>query len=110
MSLFEEKMSVFTYLTLKINFLYDNPHDLSCIDPVLLDYFFTILNYNFSMKRREVVSHIMTVSPQDDLREVVGLINQKKIRHVPVVENGHVVGMISRTDISRLTFSSLFEG
>lgn len=67
------------------------------------------------MKRREALSHIMTdhvmtVTPQDDLHEVVDLINAKKIRHVPVVENGHVVGMISRTDINRLTFSSLFEG
>lgn len=67
------------------------------------------------MKRREALSHIMTdhvmtVTPQDDLKEVVDLINKKKIRHVPVVENGHVVGMISRTDINRLTFSSLFEG
>ncbi len=67
------------------------------------------------MKRREPVAHIMTanvltVSTQDDLQEVVTLLNQKKIRHLPVVENGHVVGMISRSDINRLTFGSLFEG
>lgn len=67
------------------------------------------------MKRRETIAHIMTdhvltVSTQDDLQEVVDLINQKKIRHVPVMEGNHVVGMISRTDINRLTFSSLFEG
>lgn len=67
------------------------------------------------MKRRETIAHIMTdhvltVTTQDDLKEVVNLINKRKIRHVPVVEDDHVVGMISRTDINRLTFGSLFEG
>ncbi|TDB65824.1 CBS domain-containing protein [Arundinibacter roseus] len=67
------------------------------------------------MKRREPISHIMTnnvltVSVTDDLQEVVDLLNHKKIRHVPVVEGDSIVGMISRTDMNRLTFSSLFEG
>ncbi|HSJ67758.1 MAG TPA: CBS domain-containing protein [Anditalea sp.] len=34
---------------------------------------------------------------------------QYKIRHVPVINAGKVVGMISRTDINRLTFGALFE-
>ena len=67
------------------------------------------------MKRREpvasiITANVLTVSTQDNLQEVVALLNQKKIRQLPVVENGHVVGMISRSDINRLTFSSLFEG
>lgn len=53
---------------------------------------------------------VYTVNLNDDLQDVVALINQKKIRHVPVVNGDEVVGMISRTDINRLTFSSLFEG
>lgn len=67
------------------------------------------------MKRREPVSSIMThnvftVNLHDDLHRVVELINHHKIRHVPVVNGDEVVGMISRTDVNRLTFSSLFEG
>ena len=67
------------------------------------------------MKRREPVSSIMTrnvltVNSHDDLHRVIELINHHKIRHVPVVKGDEVVGMISRTDINRLTFSSLFEG
>jgi len=38
------------------------------------------------------------------------LVNQHKIRHVPVINGGEIVGMISKTDINRLTFSSLFDG
>ncbi|OIN61146.1 CBS domain-containing protein [Arsenicibacter rosenii] len=67
------------------------------------------------MKRREPVSTIMTssvltVNLNDDLHQVIDLINHHKIRHVPVLNAGEIVGMISRTDINRLTFSSLFDG
>jgi CBS domain-containing protein len=67
------------------------------------------------MKRREPISHIMTasvltVNSTDDLHDVIDLLNKNKIRHVPVVDGDTVIGMISRTDVNRLTFSSLFEG
>jgi CBS domain-containing protein len=66
------------------------------------------------MKRREPVSKIMTenvltVNVNDDLHEVVELLKKKKIRHVPVLEGKDIVGIISKTDINRLTFSSLFD-
>jgi CBS domain-containing protein len=66
------------------------------------------------MKRREPVSKIMTanvltVNVNDDLHEVVELWKKKKIRHVPVLEGKEIVGIISKTDINRLTFSSLFD-
>ncbi|GAB2767021.1 hypothetical protein GCM10027275_06500 [Rhabdobacter roseus] len=66
------------------------------------------------MKRREPITHIMTenvlaVNLADDLHEVVDLFNKHKIRHVPVLNGQEVVGMISRTDINRLTFSALFD-
>lgn len=66
------------------------------------------------MKRREAISTIMTrsvhtVSTQDSLEEVVEILNKHKIRHIPVLTNQEVVGIISRSDINRLTFSSLFD-
>ncbi|WP_080057695.1 CBS domain-containing protein [Spirosoma aerolatum] len=67
------------------------------------------------MKHREPVSNIMTrtvftVNLNDDLHQVIDLINHHKIRHVPVIDANEIVGMISKTDVNRLTFSSLFEG
>jgi predicted transcriptional regulator len=69
------------------------------------------------MKKREPVSTIMTksiqvVKSEDKLTrsaatscsEVFG------VRHVPVVQGNQLVGIISKTDLSRLTFSSLFAG
>ena len=62
----------------------------------------------------ELVSHIMTnhvicVSIKDDLRHVIDLIKKEKIRHVPVVDGNQIKGIISSTDLNRLTFSNLFE-
>lgn len=67
------------------------------------------------MKKREPISHIMTksvvtVNENDDLRKVVEKLKKHNIRHIPVIRNKEVIGIISRTDINRLTFGALFEG
>ncbi|RKR10171.1 CBS domain protein [Flavobacterium sp. 90] len=67
------------------------------------------------MKKREPISHIMTktvitANENDDLRKVVEKLKQNAIRHIPIVKGKEVVGIISRTDINRLTFGALFEG
>lgn len=66
------------------------------------------------MKKREPISKIMTaeveaVNEQDKLAEAVAIIKRKKIRHLPVMKGDAVAGIISATDINRLTFGSLFE-
>jgi CBS domain-containing protein len=65
------------------------------------------------MKKRVPVSEIMTknvmsVAEQAPLREVLALMNQNKFRHVPVMQGKQLSGIVSRTDLNRLTFSSLF--
>lgn len=65
------------------------------------------------MKKKEPVSHIMTtdlytVSETDTLHDAVAIFRNKKIRHLPVVSGNMVVGMISSSDINRLTFGRLF--
>ncbi|WP_428230693.1 CBS domain-containing protein [Flavobacterium sp.] len=67
------------------------------------------------MKKREPISHIMTkgvvtVNENDNLRDVVEKLKKHAIRHIPVVCGKDVIGIISRTDINRLTFGALFEG
>jgi len=67
------------------------------------------------MKKRESISHIMTktvvtVNQNDDLRNVISKLKTHSIRHIPVVNGKEVVGIISRTDINRLTFGALFDG
>lgn len=65
------------------------------------------------MKKRVPVSDIMTknvvsVAEQAPLREVLSLMNQNKFRHMPVMQGQQLSGIVSRTDLNRLTFSSLF--
>jgi CBS domain-containing protein len=67
------------------------------------------------MKKREPVSTIMTrdirvVQLEDKLTDVRDLARKFSIRHIPVVHGSNLVGIISKTDLNRLTFSSLFAG
>lgn len=67
------------------------------------------------MKKREPVSTIMTknvvaVQLDDTLINANKLIIKHHIRHLPVVHGEQLVGMISKTDLNRLTFSGLFAG
>ncbi len=65
------------------------------------------------MKKREPVSHIMTshlttVNVKNSLREVREIFHSKGIRHLPVVSGDEIVGILSETDIRRLSFGSTF--
>ncbi|MBS7255154.1 CBS domain-containing protein [Flavobacterium branchiicola] len=67
------------------------------------------------MKKREPISHIMTktvvtANEKEDLKTVVEKLRKNAIRHIPIVKGKEVIGIISRTDINRLTFGALFEG
>jgi len=56
--------------------------------------------------RRTRVSYIMskpltTMSPETDLRVAVNLMNERRIKKLPVVEDGRLLGLLSITDIVR---------
>ncbi|WP_194975351.1 CBS domain-containing protein [Aquiflexum lacus] len=66
------------------------------------------------MKKREPVkdvmtSNVFTVQENEKLAQVIELFRKHKIRHLPVLSGKKITGMISRTDINRLTFGALFE-
>lgn len=67
------------------------------------------------MKKRVPVSTIMTrnlvtADINDSLKHVNTLLKENKIRHVPVVSGSKLVGIISKSDIMRLSFGDIFEG
>lgn len=56
------------------------------------------------------VSDIMTspavvVGPDTSVPAAIALMREKAIRHLPVVENGRLVGIISRGDLREVSFS-----
>jgi CBS domain-containing protein len=53
---------------------------------------------------------VVTANENDNLKDVVAKLKKNTIRHIPIMKSKEVVGIISRTDINRLTFGALFEG
>ena len=53
-------------------------------------------------KVREIMSRgIVTVAPEDDVKEAARLMAHEQIRRLPVVREGRVVGMVTLADIAR---------
>ncbi|GER84800.1 MAG: CBS domain-containing protein [Thermogemmatispora sp.] len=48
----------------------------------------------------DIMSHeLIVVSEETPLEEIAALLSERKIKRVPVVENGRLVGIVSRADI-----------
>lgn len=55
------------------------------------------------MKVKELMTKdVLTVSPLDKIDRVFFLINFENIRHVPVIDKGKLVGMISDRDLKKV--------
>lgn len=66
------------------------------------------------MKKRTPVSEIMTkevitLNNTDDLRTAERLFKKDKIRHIPVVSGSEIKGMLSYTDLLRISFADGIE-
>lgn len=66
------------------------------------------------MKKRTPISTIMTkdvitLSLNDDLITAERLFKTNHIRHIPVVSGEHVVGMLSYTDLLRISFADAID-
>jgi len=82
---------------------------LSCTCNLQID----IILIKNGMKKREKVSNIMTtdvltVNVANTLKEVDHLFSANHIRHIPVVSGEKLVGIISQTDILRISFGNTF--
>ncbi|WP_298499452.1 CBS domain-containing protein [uncultured Algibacter sp.] len=66
------------------------------------------------MKSHVPVSTIMTkniiaITTEEDLERVEDLFNRYRIRHIPVVSNDIIVGMLSYTDLMRISYAESSE-
>ncbi|WP_436515755.1 CBS domain-containing protein [Ekhidna sp. To15] len=65
------------------------------------------------MKKREKVENVMTKDVQtvnitNSLKEANELFNKYHIRHIPVVSGDKLIGILSQTDILRISFGNTF--
>lgn len=65
------------------------------------------------MKKREKVESVMTKDVQtvnitNSLKQANDLFNKYHIRHIPVVSGDKLIGILSQTDILRISFGNTF--
>jgi CBS domain-containing protein len=52
------------------------------------------------MRIREIMTQaVVTISPKDDLKHVMVLMTRHRVRHLPVVEDGALAGIVSIGDV-----------
>lgn len=56
-----------------------------------------------------MTKNVVTLSTNDSLVEAEKLFKKHHIRHIPVVENEKIVGMLSLTDLLRLSFVDSYD-
>ncbi len=66
------------------------------------------------MKKRELVSKIMsnnlvTLNSKDDLTTAEELFKTHKIRHIPIVQGQEIIGMLSHTDLMRVSYAETIQ-
>lgn len=54
-----------------------------------------------------MTSPVITLNTNDDLEKAESLFKKNKIRHIPVVHGKHIVGILSYTDLLRLSFADI---
>lgn len=60
--------------------------------------------------RETPVSELMTtsvycVTPEDTTEQCMAIMNGKRVRHLPVLEGGHLVGLVSIRDVVKMIIS-----
>ena len=66
------------------------------------------------MKRLEPVSKIMTkklvtLTLEDNLFTAEKLFKEHHIRHIPIVKENHIIGMLGLTDLDRISFLDAYD-
>lgn len=59
------------------------------------------------MTRDLMSKNLITVGPEASLKEILGVVLDKKIERIPVVENGKLVGLIVHNRILRAIYESV---
>lgn len=53
-----------------------------------------------------MTKEVVTVDVSQTVTDISKIITEKNIRHIPVIENGKIIGMVSKSDYQRLTYNT----
>jgi len=59
--------------------------------------------------REIMTSPVVTIGPDSQVQECLRLVTDRRVRHLPVVESGRLIGMVSIGDLVNSTIHSLAE-
>ena len=54
-----------------------------------------------------MTSDLVTGTPDDSISETMGLLTERRIRHLPILDNGKLAGMISIGDVVKAQYAKL---
>ncbi len=57
--------------------------------------------------REHMSANLITVTPDEDVADVMGLMTARRIRHLPIVKDGKLAGMISIGDVVKAHHAKL---
>jgi len=58
-----------------------------------------------SFIKEVMTTNVITVSPKDTMEECMSLMSGKRVRHLPVIEDGKVIGILSIGDLVKETIA-----
>ena len=64
-------------------------------------------NMSQALVQTQMSVNLTTGSPDDDVSYIMGLMTQKRIRHLPIVSDGKLAGLISIGDVVKAQHSRL---
>lgn len=54
-----------------------------------------------------MTTDVVTGNPEDDVSDIMGLMTKKRIRHLPILEDGKLAGIISIGDVVKAQYAHL---
>ena len=57
--------------------------------------------------RDHMTQRLVSATPDDEVPSVMGLLTERRVRHLPILENGRLVGLISIGDVVKAQFDAL---
>ncbi len=55
----------------------------------------------------QMTSEMVTGEPNDNVNDIMGTMTSRRVRHLPIMDNGRLAGMISIGDIVKAQYDSL---
>jgi CBS domain-containing protein len=57
--------------------------------------------------KEKMSSRLVTAAPHDDVNDLMGMFTSNRIRHLPILDEGELVGIVSIGDVVKAQYKSL---